>query len=290
MCRRVYRYEKTSRLSSQESESYTVHSTYIYKICRVLRNFLIENNVFEGTIFSYTFTAPCLTMAGALVKGSSRWRNISVALQADGDMRRGGDLLSLWQCQERNCANETAEKKSPGLSLGEARTSFPWLESNTSNEMENNNIANDVKTSLASLEVVRVKSINSESLSSDEIQSAQSNLSDIIRTAESIKENLNSNENSITRIAVDNSNDGDDGSSVDDEAIRTGQNALPADTQLTERRSTTAIGTSEGASEAPKRRLSTPCCIPLQSSEIETRVSLATMSLYCALCRYEDLI
>jgi len=148
--------------------------------------------------------------------------------------------------------------------------------------MENNNIANDVKTSLASLEVVRVKSINSKSLSSDEIQSAQSNLSDIIRTAESIKENLNSNENSAS-----NSSDDDEGSCVDDEGIRTGQNALPADTQLPERRSTTAIGTSEGASEAPKRRLSTPCCIPLQSSEIETRVSLATMSLYCALCRYE---
>lgn len=139
--------------------------------------------------------------------------------------------------------------------------------------MENNNIANDVKTSLASLEVVRVKSINSKSLSSDEIQSAQSNLSDIIRTAESIKENLNSNENSAS-----NSSDDDDGSCVDDEGIRTGQNALlPADTQLPERRSTTAIVTSEGASEAPKRRLSTPCCIPLQSSEIETRVSLATM-------------
>jgi hypothetical protein len=134
----------------------------------------------------------------------------------------------------------------------------------SSNEMttNTNTIANDVKTSLESLEAVRLKSINSESLSSDEIQSAQSNLNNIIRTAESIKENLNSSETAVTRTAIDDDDhddDDDESSSVDDEGIRTEQNTIA----------------SSEASEAPKRRLSTPCCIPspLQSSDAEIRVS-----------------
>ena len=88
--------------------------------------------------------------------------------------------------------------------------------------MENASIANDVKTSLLSLEVVRVKSINNQSLSTDEIQTAQRNLSDIIRTAESIKENLHSSEDSITRVIQ--SSCGDEGSCIDNEGVRTEQN------------------------------------------------------------------
>lgn len=109
-----------------------------------------------------------------------------------------------------------------------------------------------------------MKSINNQSLSSDEIQTAQRNLSDIIRTAESIKENLHSGEDSITRVIQ--SSCGDEGCCVDNEGVQTEQNALPTDT----RRSTAVIGTNaigtNDASEEPKRRLSTPCCIPLQSS------------------------
>ncbi len=111
-----------------------------------------------------------------------------------------------------------------------------------------------------------MKSINNQSLSSDEIQTAQRNLSDIIRTAEFIKENLTLSEDSSC---------GDEGSCIDNEGVRTEQNALlDTDTDgRSERRSTAvigtnAIGTNFDASEEPKRRLSTPCCIPLQSSNV----------------------
>ena len=126
--------------------------------------------------------------------------------------------------------------------------------------MENATIADDVKTSLASLEEVRVKSIDNESLSSDEIQSAQRNLSDIT------KKNL-PNEESITMNIHD-----EEGCSADSEEIRgsDGQQALHTETLYPERRTSTAIGTCE----APKRRLSTPSCIPLQSSN-DLRVSVA---------------
>lgn len=135
--------------------------------------------------------------------------------------------------------------------------------------MENASIANDVKTSLSSLEVVRVKSINSHNLSSDEIQTAQRNLSDIIRTAESIKKSLHSSGDSKSSC-------GDEGSCIDNEGVRTEQKALPTDTgTMPERRSTTAIGTND-SSEEPKRRLSTPFCI-VQSSNVEMRVSFATV-------------
>ena len=123
--------------------------------------------------------------------------------------------------------------------------------------MENATIADDVKTSLASLEEVRVKSIDNESLSSDEIQSAQRN-----------PKNLHSNEESITMNVYD-----EGGSSADNEEIRgsDGQQALHTETLHPERRTSTAIGTYE----APKRRLSTPSCIPLQSSNVDLRVSVA---------------
>ena len=134
--------------------------------------------------------------------------------------------------------------------------------------MENATIADDVKTSLASLEEVQVKSINSESLSSDEIQNAQRNLSDIILTAQSIKKNLHSNEES-THFDIND----EGGSSADNEEIRgsDGQQALHTETLHPERRKSTVMGTYE----APKRRLSTPSCIPLQSSNVDIRVSVA---------------
>ncbi len=135
------------------------------------------------------------------------------------------------------------------------------LKKKAQREMATNTIANDVKTSLQSLEAVRLKSINSERLSSDDIQSARSNLNDIIRTAESIKENLNSSENAVSRNATDDEHDGDEGSSsVEDEEIRTEQNT---------------IASSSEVSEAPKRRLSTPCCIP--SPVTDMRVSTSIM-------------
>ena len=131
-----------------------------------------------------------------------------------------------------------------------------------SSEIESSGGMENVKRSLASLEAVRVKSIHSECLSSDETQSAKSDLNDIIRTAESIKEHLHSSEN-----------DDDNGecSSSDDDGIRTEQKTLPAAKLPEERRRSTAA--TINSSEAPKRRLSTPCCIPFQSSETETQVS-----------------
>ena len=152
----------------------------------------------------------------------------------------------------------------------------PKEESESMDCMENTTIANAVKSSLASLVSVRVRSAANDNLSSAEIQS---NLSDIIHIAETIKENLLSNDNSTTQ-EYDNS---EDDNSDNNDVNRVEQNVFPTDAESKRRNpvigATDASDNGPESDEPPKRRLSTPCCIPLQPFEAQIRVSLATPSL-----------
>lgn len=124
-----------------------------------------------------------------------------------------------------------------------------------------------IKASLATLELVKHTSKDGRTLSNDEVESAHTSLDQIIRTAESIKEKLPSSlalDREIDSV-VSKSRKGSDASSLTPPAsvVRKAEKGSSRTKKPPDPHKEPAGSSEKDESGEPRRRLSTPCLIPM---------------------------